>query len=76
MQKTHRGIQNKKLSRQTVVDPSNGSEKTSAEKDVEKWLAIRKKAGRQIDPKTAEVMYKYALTLDPYGVYPELPEEC
>jgi hypothetical protein len=42
---------------------------------VEQYLAIRRKAGRKIDPETAEIMWKYALTLDPYGIYPELPEE-
>jgi hypothetical protein len=40
------------------------------------WLALRKKAGREIDPETAEVMWVYAQTLDPYGIDPELPEEC
>ena len=50
--------------------------KTWAEKDVKKWLAIRKKAGLQIDPKTAEVHSTYAQTMDPYGVVPDLPEEC
>jgi hypothetical protein len=39
------------------------------------WLAIRKEAGLKIDPETAEVEWIYAHTLDPYGVYPELPEE-
>ena len=39
------------------------------------WLAIRKEAGLKIDPETAEVEWIYALTLDPYGVYPEMPEE-
>ena len=43
---------------------------------VKKWLAVRKKAGRKIDPETAEVMWNYAYDLDPYGIYPELPEEC
>lgn len=43
---------------------------------VEQWLAIRKQAGLKIDPETAEVEWTYAQTLDPYGVYPELPEEC
>jgi hypothetical protein len=43
--------------------------------EVEKWLAIRKEAGLHIDPDTAEVEWIYALTCDPYGVYPELPEE-
>jgi hypothetical protein len=40
------------------------------------WLASRKEAGLKIDPETAEVEWTYAQTLDPYGVYPELPEEC
>jgi hypothetical protein len=43
---------------------------------TEHWLAIRKEAGKQIDPETAEVEWTYAQTLDPYGVDPELPEEC
>jgi hypothetical protein len=43
--------------------------------DVNKWLATRKEAGLQIDPKTAEVFWTYAQTLDPYGVDPDLPEE-
>jgi len=43
--------------------------------EIEKWLAIRKEAALYIDPETAEVEWKYALTCDPYGVFPELPEE-
>ena len=39
------------------------------------WLAIRKEAGLKIDPETAEVTWRYAHTCDPYGVYPDLPEE-
>jgi hypothetical protein len=50
-------------------------ERTLAAEEVEKWLAIRKDAGLHIDPETAEVEWTYALTLDPYGVRPELPEE-
>ena len=42
---------------------------------VEQWLTIRKEAGQQIDPETAEVDWNYAYTLDPYGVDPDLPEE-
>ena len=44
-------------------------------RELEEWLAIRKEAGLKINPETAEVHCCYALTLDPYGVYPELPEE-
>ena len=43
---------------------------------VEQWLAIRKEAARQIDPETAEVDWWYVQTMDPYGVDPDLPEEC
>ena len=43
---------------------------------VEQWLAIRKEAGLHIDPETAEVLWTYAQTPDPYGVDPDLPEEC
>jgi len=41
-----------------------------------KWLAIRKEAGRKIDPDTAEVDWDYAFDEDPYGMYSELPEEA
>jgi hypothetical protein len=43
---------------------------------VEQWLAIRKEAALKIDPETAEVDWTYAQTLDPYGIQPDLPEEC
>ena len=46
------------------------------EMTVEDWLAIRKQEGLKIDPSTAEVDWTYAQVLDPYGVHPELPEEC
>lgn len=41
----------------------------------EELLAMRKEAGRLIDPETAEVSWSYAQTMDPYGIHPELPEE-
>jgi hypothetical protein len=44
--------------------------------NVEEWLAIRKQEGLKIDAGTAEVTWHYAQTLDPYGVCPDLPEEC
>jgi hypothetical protein len=40
------------------------------------WLAIRKEADLKLDPETAEVEWCYAQTLDPYGVDPDLPEQC
>ena len=50
------------------------SKQSVEEMKVKKWLAIRKEAGRKIDPETAEVCWIYAQTFDPYGIYPELPE--
>jgi hypothetical protein len=40
----------------------------------EEWLAIRKQAGLEIDPENAEVTWIYAMAVDPYGIYGELPE--
>jgi hypothetical protein len=47
----------------------------SKQTEIEEWLAIRKAEALKIDPDTAEVDWEYGQTLDPYGVYPELPEE-
>ena len=46
------------------------------EMSVEQWLAIRKEAGLQIDPETAEVYWDYGHPFDPYAVDPDLPQEC
>ena len=46
------------------------------EMTLEDYLAIRKEEGLKIDPSSAEVDWSYAQTLDPYGVYPEPPEQC
>ena len=43
--------------------------------EIQEWLAIWKDDGLKIDPETAEVDWIYAQTLDPYGVYPDLPEQ-
>src|ERR1700730_7694778 len=43
--------------------------------DMKAWRKTRKEAGLLIDPESAEVDWVYAQTLDPYGVYPDLPEE-
>ena len=51
-------------------------EMTENQLTVEQWLDIRREAGLRIDPKTAEVMWVHAQTLDPYGVDRDLPEEC
>jgi hypothetical protein len=48
----------------------------TVEVTVKYLRALRKTVGLQIDPETAEVEWIYAQTLDPYGDYPDLPEEC
>jgi hypothetical protein len=50
--------------------------KRSKAKDIKKWIAIRKKVGQKIDPKTAEVMFRWSQIFDPYGVNPNLPKAC
>jgi hypothetical protein len=55
------------------------SEKTESVEDhlsMDQWLKIRREAGLKIDPENAEVCWRYAQTLDPYGIDPDLPEEC
>jgi hypothetical protein len=54
---------------------SNG-EKTMKDDGLKQWLAIRKEAGLHIDSNTAEVTWAYALTIDPYGVYPGSRDTC
>jgi hypothetical protein len=39
------------------------------------WLALRKQTAPTINPETAEVAWVYGLTLDCYGVHPDLPED-
>src|SRR5262245_5335602 len=53
------------------ADPTNEDKMTN-----EQWLAVRKEAALLIDPETAEVDWNYAYTFDPYGIDPDLPEEC
>ncbi len=45
------------------------NEPTNDQISVDEWLAIRKQAGLEIDPDTAEVMWTYGYVIDPYGVY-------
>jgi hypothetical protein len=46
------------------------------EQESQEFRSIRKEAGRRIDPAAAEVRWIYTQTLDPYGIDPDLPEEC
>jgi hypothetical protein len=43
--------------------------------EIEEWLAVRKLDALKIDSETAEVMWCYGHTMDPYGIDPDLPEE-
>jgi hypothetical protein len=43
---------------------------------LDQWEAWRKAAGLHIDPETAEVLWDYRQVVDPYGIWPEIPEEC
>jgi hypothetical protein len=43
---------------------------------IKEFRERRREAGRKIDPETAEVRCVHGQTLDPYGLYLELPEEC
>jgi hypothetical protein len=52
----------------------NQGDETMTDEEHAEFLRARKEAGRKIDPKTAEVTWVYAFTLDRYGIY-DLPEE-
>ena len=55
---------------QPTIDPNRENSQTTKEQ----WLTVRKEAALRIDPETAEVLWDYALTLDPYGIE-GVPEE-
>ena len=42
-------------------------------KPRKEWLAKRKEAGRQLDPKTAQVSWEYVRQADPYRIFSDLP---
>src|SRR6266446_1696428 len=44
------------------------TKQSADEIELEKWLEIRKKAGRKIDPETAEIFWNWGEIGDPYGV--------
>jgi hypothetical protein len=60
-----------------MTDKQQSENKEEAiEMTIEEFLAIRKEAGLKIDPETAEVDWCYAQVLDPYGIYPNPPDEA
>ena len=42
----------------------------------EELLAVRQAEAKQIDPETAEIDWDWGQILDPYGLDPDLPDEC
>jgi hypothetical protein len=62
--------QSKENGNESYIDPNH----ENSQMTKEQWLAVRKEAALKIDPETAEVLWDYALTLDPYGIG-GVPEE-
>jgi hypothetical protein len=60
----------------TMPEEKSMSQTDKQISDVQQFLAERQNAGLLIDPETAEVLWIYAETLDPYGIHPDLPVEC
>jgi hypothetical protein len=62
-----------------LIEPFTGdlimNNSRMSDQELNEFHSIRKEAGRNIDPTTAEVDWIYAQTLDPYGIDPDLPEE-
>jgi hypothetical protein len=48
----------------------------TTDQERKSWVATRKEAALEIDPKTADVDWCWGQILDPYGVHPDLPPEC
>jgi hypothetical protein len=44
--------------------------------EIVEFHRVQRLAGQEIDPEGAEVCWAYAQILDPYGIDPDLPEEC
>jgi hypothetical protein len=61
---------------QNCCNESNAEQVETNPMTTEEWLAIRREAALQIDPETAEVEWCYAQTPDPYGITPDLTEDC
>ena len=50
-------------------------ESTEKPIDLQALKALREEVGRSIDPETAEVIFSYCYTVDPYGEWADIPEE-
>jgi hypothetical protein len=58
-----------------MTDKTESRFPDTVEVSVKYLDALRKAAGLAIDPKTAEVTWTYAQTLDHYHDYPSIPDE-
>ncbi len=65
----------KRIAAETISESLNSDSPSKDQLAIEQWLQIRREAGLRIDAETAEVIWIYAQTLDPYGVHSPLPEE-
>jgi hypothetical protein len=56
----------------------HGIKRRESGEEIERdeFIRVRKLAGLRIDPDTAEVDWHHGLDMDPYGIDPDLPEEC
>lgn len=61
---------------QARVDKWSAAHRRRCERSpVKEWLAARRQAGLELDPKKAEYSSCFGQTLDPYGIGPEMPPE-
>ena len=62
--------------KQTSETSKTPVEQATVTLTLKRWEAWRRAAGLHIDPETAEVFWAYGYVLDPYGDWPDIPEEC
>jgi len=60
---------------ETDADPIEEDKKPWTEDEIESWLAVRRREGLKIDPKTAKVRSQRGFVHKPYGVYRDLSED-
>jgi hypothetical protein len=71
-----RELKNRSEARASAMEVSRGTRSpTAMTGHSAAWLEVRKRAGLEIDPATAEVTWTYGQTLNPYGIIVDLPDE-
>jgi hypothetical protein len=75
--RTKKGGRTMTNEKKTMTDQPHTVEHVATVEVTTTYLdALRKAVGLHIDPETAEVVWWYEYTLDPYGDCSDLPEEC